>query len=541
MSQRFGFAAVLAALFCGTAVFRFITLSGGFTNDQFLHLAAAQQMLLGEWPTRDFLDTGMPLMYAVSALAQLVLGRTLVAEAVLVASAFGLAAVFTALAVRELTGSRWLAVVAAVFEVVAGPRAYGYPKLLTYAVAFFLLQRYLSRPSAGRLAALAAGIVASFLFRHDHGIYLAAACAIGVFVVEPSAARGLRRIGLFAAMGTALAAPYLIYVQIYGGLWPYLQKGLEFRAREFGRAAYVWPALFSGPHLDLQAALLYLYWALPLTALLVLATLARRPGWRTPAARVAPVAVVALLLNTAFTRPPFEARLPDAIVPAVILAAWLAWSAWQPPRRWGLRTVAVAMAALFWIAITSMNRTIDQFERSIALAALADFPRSIRETHAKLAAPHDQEMIPSTAAEALIPFYDYAGRCMAPNQRVLVVGIIPEAIFFTRRGFAGGQSILVAGYYDNASYQRSTLNTLAREAAPFVLIHGPANEGFDTSFPMVAGHVRARYAPLATLGDGDLSGTVQILIDRRLTPGEREPGTGWPCVSSTPRTPASRR
>jgi hypothetical protein len=538
MIQRFGFTAALAVLFWCTAVLRFITVSGGFTNDQFLHLAGAQQVLLGEWPTRDFLDAGMPLMYAVSAVAQLALGRTLFAEAVLVASAFGLAAVCTALTVRELTGSRWLALVASVFEVVAGTRAYGYPKVLTYAVGFLLLQRYISRPSTGRLAALAVAIVAAFLFRHDHGIYLAAACAIGVFVAEPSAISGLRRLGLFAGMGTALAAPYLIYVQVYGGLWAYLQKGLEFRTREFARAGYEWPALFSGPQVDLQAALLYLYWLFPVAALLVLLALARRPGWRTPMARVVPIAAVAILINIAFTRPPYEARLPDAIAPAVMLGAWLAWSAWQAPVRWGARAVAVAAGALFWMSLTS-TRTIDQFERSGVLTALADFPRSIRETRAKLEAPHDQEMLPS-AAEALIPFYDYAGRCMAPTARVLVVGIIPEAVFFTRRGFAGGQSILVAGYYDDESYQRGTLAKLATEAVPFVIIHGPDNENFDTSFPLVAGHVRARYAPLATLGDGDPAGIAHVLIERSLAADRRDAETGWPCPL-TPGAPGSRR
>ena len=86
-------------------------------------------------------------------------GRTLFAEAVLVALAFALAAVLTAAAVRELTGSRVLALLAAVLEVAIVPRTYGYPKLLVYAAGFFLLQRYVTRPTTGRLFAVAAAIV----------------------------------------------------------------------------------------------------------------------------------------------------------------------------------------------------------------------------------------------------------------------------------------------------------------------------------------------------------------------------------------------
>src|SRR5688572_12210902 len=133
------FGAALGTLFAGTALFRFLALVRGFSNDHFLHLAAAQQILLGEWPTRDFIDPGLPLTYVVSAGAQWLLGRTLLAEGLLVACAFGLAAVLTAAAARELTGSRVLALGAAILEVAIVPRTYGYPKILAYAAGFYLL------------------------------------------------------------------------------------------------------------------------------------------------------------------------------------------------------------------------------------------------------------------------------------------------------------------------------------------------------------------------------------------------------------------
>src|SRR5947207_757074 len=78
----------------GTAAIRLLGLTG-FSNDHYVALAGAQQMLFGEWPTRDFLDPGLPLMYAASAAAQFVFGRNLFAEAMLVSCAFGLAAALT--------------------------------------------------------------------------------------------------------------------------------------------------------------------------------------------------------------------------------------------------------------------------------------------------------------------------------------------------------------------------------------------------------------------------------------------------------------
>jgi hypothetical protein len=64
------------------------------------------------WPTRDFVDPGLPAMFAASAAAQWLLGDTLYSEVVLVAVAFGVAAAFTMLAVRQLTESMILALLA---------------------------------------------------------------------------------------------------------------------------------------------------------------------------------------------------------------------------------------------------------------------------------------------------------------------------------------------------------------------------------------------------------------------------------------------
>ena len=83
-------AVVVVAVIAGvaTALVRYLGLEG-FSNDHFQYLAAAQQMRLGEWPTRDFADPGMPLMYAASAAAQIVFGRSLFAEAMLIAIVYG--------------------------------------------------------------------------------------------------------------------------------------------------------------------------------------------------------------------------------------------------------------------------------------------------------------------------------------------------------------------------------------------------------------------------------------------------------------------
>ncbi|HLG55006.1 MAG TPA: hypothetical protein VI485_06720 [Vicinamibacterales bacterium] len=128
-------AVVVAATLTGvvTASLRYLALNG-FSNDHYLYLAGAQQMLMGEWPTRDFVDPGMPLMYALSAGSQLILGQTLLAEATLVAVAYGFASACVVIAAWRASRSLVVACIAGLLCVAAFPRPYGYPKALLYAV-----------------------------------------------------------------------------------------------------------------------------------------------------------------------------------------------------------------------------------------------------------------------------------------------------------------------------------------------------------------------------------------------------------------------
>lgn len=519
----------LAALFVFTALFRFLVLSSGFPNDHFLHLASAQQLLFGEWPTRDFLDPGLPLMYIASALAQVLLGRTLFAEAVLVALAFALAAVLTAAAVRELTGSRVLALVAAVIEIAIVPRPYGYPKLLLYAAGFFLLQRYVTHPTTGRLFAFAAATVVAFLFRHDHGIYLGIGGVLAAWLAAGPEHRsgGARRAATFVGIIALLTAPYLLYVQAYDGVWSYLQKGLEFRAAELSRQEYVWPALFGEqPH---YAALLYEYWVLPIAASSLLLVYRRRDDARSIVARVAPIIAVALLVNATFLRNPLNVRLQDTIVPAVILGSWLTGCAWRSRRRWVWRPVAALLVVLVASSVMEVGGTIEQLDRAGLLVTWTRVPEFLREVSSTLRARRAESQLPSRAAAALLPFYPYVDRCTTRDHRLLVVGNVPEVLIFTQRAFAGGQPAFVGGYYLSETYQRSVLKRMRQEVVPFVLIPGEAySSEFSVAFPLVADYVRRRYVPLATFG-ADAATSVQVMFDSTLPIPRRDAETGLPC------------
>ena len=127
--------AVLVALFAFVvaAGWRLVTYTG-LSNDHYVHLARAQQVLLGALPVRDFVDPGMPLTYGVSALARLALGEAQLSEVLLVVTGFAAGAALTGFCAASLSSSIALSVLVVLLEVLSYPRSYSYPKVLLYAL-----------------------------------------------------------------------------------------------------------------------------------------------------------------------------------------------------------------------------------------------------------------------------------------------------------------------------------------------------------------------------------------------------------------------
>src|SRR5678816_530649 len=73
-----------AAVFLAALCWQFATYNG-FPNDHYFHVARARQMLLGEWPVRDFVDPGAPLQYVISGVARWLFGDVAAPEVLVVA------------------------------------------------------------------------------------------------------------------------------------------------------------------------------------------------------------------------------------------------------------------------------------------------------------------------------------------------------------------------------------------------------------------------------------------------------------------------
>jgi hypothetical protein len=231
---------VVAVLACAYRVLTFVE----FSNDDFMHMAFAQQIAHGSLPVRDYVELGLPLMALVSAGAQLALGEGLLTELFVEATAYAVTAALCLFVAARVSGSMAVGIALSLVIVLCHPVSYGYPKLLTYAAGLAAVWAYCAAPSKPRLGLVAVVVAAAFLFRHDHGVILAPAVVIAIVARHGWVRHSLAEAGRFAGTALLLVSPYLVWVQVHEGLWVYVADGVTFSQREAEKATWGGPPSF---------------------------------------------------------------------------------------------------------------------------------------------------------------------------------------------------------------------------------------------------------------------------------------------------------
>lgn len=537
-----------AVVFVAVFAFRFLSFTG-FPNDHFVYVARAQQMLLGAWPVRDFVDPGFPLMYIASAAGLVAFGHNLLGEAVLVFGGFAAAAALSYGLARAAAGSAWVAVGAVALQAFIHPRSLSYPKLPLHALAVAMCWAYLARPTPARRVALAALTAIAFLLRPDHGAAagLMALCVVVWADRRPMAVRTKAALGL-AAMTMAFLLPWAIFVQRTTGLTAQAQSLLGFTTGKVEVGRMGWPTFSigqaeGGPDLmseqNAEAFLYYAFLLLPIGAAVVLlrrrAAVAPMPD---AAGRLLVVIVLAVWVNATLLRNPLANRLGDVAVPHTILAAWLVPAAW-----WALggspvlvrvagRAAVAAGVGVLTLAVGQFGRTLERLERigPLELGALAE--RAAAVTHA-LRDIETSKGVPGGDVLPPAPLIVYLQQCTEPDDRVLHLGYAPQTYFFAHRGFAGGHVVFEGNYYSSQEEQNLTLRRLRRERVPVVALPDENAEHFRRTFGAVAAYVDANYVRAGTIDlPGDRRG--DVFLDRTRVPVGRYEPLGWPCFAPAP-------
>ena len=531
ISKKIQFTTAALILFVLVASLRFLALTG-FPDDHYVHLAGAQQMLHGEWPSRDFVDLGAPLTYAISAAAQAIFGQRQLTEALLMAFAFGLGAVLTLRAGVALTGSVILGVAAALIELLVYPRTYSYPKMVLYAAAAVAFLWYARRPSLARIVGLAALAACAALVRHDHGLYIGIASVVAVALspIPSDRYRGGMSVAILAAAVVVFMLPYFIYLQTADGIIAHLERGAAFAALEVPRQRLTMVGL---PVYDTW--LLAAVWIAPIAALaiLVVPLVRRREGTWTIARRVLPIIVLAIVTNAGLIRDRLDVRLPDAIVAPALLMVWLVYQAWRTPMRAvGLAARAVATVALLMTMryAAVMGSFEEQLDRANVLAGLDRVPERLVSLVRDMDRPWAGRLVPSAVAGEMRPFFDYVPRCIPPDQRLLVAAWLPEIAVLSQRAFAGGQIWFMPGALKTPADHSLVMRRLDHQRIPVAVFRRPAYDDLALEFPELDAYIKGRFTEVAnwSLGGDDV---VHLLMDIKQSTGT-DAKTGWPCFAS---------
>jgi hypothetical protein len=544
-TRRRTVAAAVAALAIAMVAFiyRFNTLDGslgGFTNDQFADLMRSEMLLRGEQPLRDFADAELrgawpALSYAAPAWAQQIFGRTLLADAYLTIGA--LAAAYAIVFVLALDlGRRWtVALLATALAIVMEPRLYSYQKLLMIAAGAASARALMVNPSVPRLAVAALVTAIATLFRHDGGVYVGAAVAIGIVARDAHDwTAAARRFGIYAGMTGLLLLPSALWVHVYEGIPRYLAASLRTAQIEAARTELQVSSLSSVAPFSPDGLVIltyYGFWAVAAVAVVIVCwrTVAGPPF--TPAERGTAAALLALTLlsNKFLLRDSLTARFGDAIVATVLLAAWSAGAAAlvspASVRRTATAAPVVLLAGMFsttWV-FAEVGRTIDS-------AGLVKPPRVIASRFAGvrenlLRQPPDDWTGFDT--DGTLVAARYLAQCTAPDDYVLVAAEASEIPVYARRRFAAGQGTVALGLYASDDEQERAVARFASQSVPIVLVnHERRDVDFSRPYPKLARYLETHYVEAGHL---DAGMKFVVLVDADRTPTRRDPHHGLPC------------
>ena len=540
-----GFGVVVAVVAFG---FRFLTFRG-LTNDHYMHLAWAQQILLGEIPGRDFVEPGMPLAVALSALAQWA-WRSPVSEGILSAAMLAAAAGVTTVLIASLSRSLSAGVIAALVQVLLFPRLYSYPKILVPAVALWLLLRYAKRPSTPGLAALAAWTVAAFLFRHDLGLAAAVAIVPGIVLANMGdMRRATTSAGVYVLLGLVMVTPYLVFLQATEGVAEHVRAAFEFGKSDSHQMIWnapEFPFLTSSDRAWTSAdALLVLFWAVHATMLLGTVLLVVK--WRSIGAG-APVVAASLLMLLLYRlyvlRHPLAARMPDTAAVLTIPAAWvvaeLGRIAWARRTAWTSATLALSTASALAAVVVVGTLTLHDIDEEIRWTNIAEGWQGMTERAARVVRRGSQPFWPRYWPAGEVPeAVNYLGVCTAPTDRILLTWPAPEVYFFAGRGFAAGHVwFLVPRGFISDKDQDLMLRRLDSQSVPLALVNESRYDEFAAALPRIADYIETTYEKIGTFAIRDGS-EIAIRLHKGASVVSRYGDQQWPCFAEVHLT--SRR
>jgi hypothetical protein len=533
--------------------FRFITVRD-LSNDHYMHLAWAQQVLFGQVPGRDFVDPGMPLMYTLSALVQWMSPGPF-SEAVLTCALLAVAAAVIFVVAADLTGSILAGLIAALFQILFEVRLYSYPKVLVPAGVLLLMQGYVRHPSRRGIVLLAAWTSVAVLLRHDLGVYASAGIGAGLVATHwREWARTIRALVEYALAVIAVMAPYVVFVQWSEGLAEHFHDSLEF-AKGDAHQLFLEPPVFqflgnprgSAAWSDLDSATLLFYVTHLLTFVALVVVVAniwgQRDTGRKDTGSGIPVQCTGLILLGFYAavvlRHPIQSRVQDVGALVAIMGVWVVVEMGRRTTALfsrggaGARVVAGAtlvatllVAAATTAAMWDLGNVTDRLRETRVTDGLDLMERTlqgIKETGTQW--PWERFWPAGEVPEAV----RYLNACLTPDEAVMVTWKAPEYYYFSRRRFGGGHAVFESPAAFSTPHDRALMiERLERGRVPIVLINETEWPAFARARPDVDAYLKREYASAGHFQIHDGS-DVTIAARRDLKPERTYGAERWPC------------
>jgi hypothetical protein len=251
------------------------------------------------------------------------------------------------------------------------------------------------------------------------------------------------------------------------------------------------------------------------------------------APKVVAAIVLSLLFNVFLIRGNLDSRLPDVIVPAAILWAWMLRRPWLGViRRSGVAPLARAAAAAvvmvsIWMAVDVYAGSMNQLMATDLFSTPINAARRFKGTIVELRRDPLEQFAPagSTGLRALTR---YVNRCTALTDRLLVLGFQPEVFFYADRRIAGGSVVFHANLGAAPAEQELIVARLQRQRIPVAILPLDQVEEIERVYPRVKEYLDGRYEVAKESGFGE-GRPIRVLVDRNVEPAGVDAELDLPC------------
>jgi uncharacterized membrane protein YqaE (UPF0057 family) len=177
-----------------------------------------------------------------------------------------------------------------------------------------------------------------------------------------------------------------------------------------------------------------------------------------------------------------------------------------------------------------MGSVEEQLDRAGVFGGLDRTPERVATLVTEMKRPWAGGLVPSAPAGEMRPFFDYAERCIPPDQHLLVAAFLPEVAVLAQRPFAGGQIWFMAGAMTSAADHALVMSRLARQRPPVAVFRRPGYDNLARDFPELDAYIMGRYTEVSRwpLGDDD---AIYLMMDTTQAKGT-DAKTGWPCFKT---------